>query len=82
MSSEKITEGRVEYTVVTYPEGTTRWIYKGYWHREKGPAVYNDDEQQWWLNGKLVYCNSEDFTANFDLTDEMKMQIIKYKLTR
>ena len=82
-TTRKVIECGLEYTVVTYDNGNTGWYLGNEFHREEGPAIeYHDGGRVWWLNNRLVYAEYEDNTANFDISDKMRMSIIKYKLSR
>jgi len=81
---KKVIEDGVEYNVRVYSEGDTFWYNSTHQaHRENGPAItYGSGHQYWYLNDKLVYGEFEDNTCDFEITDKMKLSIIKYKLSR
>ena len=77
-----IIESGIEYNIQVAEDGATWWFYKDNIHRENGPAVVEGDgNKSWFLNGALVYNDSNDNTYKFDLTEKMKLSIIKYKLS-
>jgi hypothetical protein len=64
--------------------GDKRWIVNGKLHRVDGPAVeLPNGYKQWALEGKTVYSKLENNLYLYnDLSEEFKMSIIKYELTK
>jgi hypothetical protein len=73
---------REDGPAVEYSNGSKEWYLNNKLHREDGPAIdHSDGTQKWWyLNGEIVYSDSENNTDQFELSQEMKKSIIKYKL--
>jgi hypothetical protein len=72
---------REDGPAVEYPTGYKEWIFNGMLHCEDGPAVeWSDGSKEWWLNSKLVYNDYTNNLGEFELSEEMKKSIIKYKL--
>jgi len=79
----EVVENGITYIVHTVEKGTFIWKYKGKRHRENGPAVeWSNGKRRWYLHGKLVYMDEYDKTSDFEMTEEMALSIIKYKLMR
>jgi hypothetical protein len=72
---------REDGPAVEHSDGSKYWWVNGKLHREDGPAVeYTDGSKYWYLNDQLVYSDSENNTDQFEISKEMKLSIIKYKL--
>ena len=87
MGIKKVKESGIEYQVskddYKYGSGNTYWYYRDKLHRIDDYAVeYPNGTKAWYLNGELIYSDGYDFTGNFDISDKMKLSIIKYKLIR
>jgi hypothetical protein len=60
------------------------WYKNGKFHREDGPAcVYSNGEKEWCINGEDVFNSQENNLHLYDdLSEEFKMSIIKYELSK
>jgi len=86
MERKIVVENGIEYTVETDEKDNNWWsiITKNgnyILHRENGPAIEgNDNDASWYLHGDFVYDRFKDNTGDVEMTEEMKMSIIKHKL--
>jgi len=80
----KVIENGVEYMVYEYTNGQRSfWSMDRKRHRVDEPAIeWVNGRKEWYLNNELIYCDKFDNTAEFDLTDKMKLSIFKYKLSK
>lgn len=61
MKTYKIFEDGIEYDIKEYFNGNKYWRYKGYIHRENGPAIeWSNKYKAWYKHGK---CHREDGPA-------------------
>ena len=73
---------REDGPAIIFADGRETWYLEGYYHREDGPAVeYSNGDKSWYLHGELVFNERTNNTDKFDISKEMKLSIIKYKLT-
>ena len=80
-NNKKVIEDGIEYDVNEWSSGDTYWRLSGEYHRVDNPAIeWANGMRSWWLNGECIYGEGIDNTAEFDLTEEMAKQIIKYRL--
>jgi hypothetical protein len=69
-------------------DGSKSWYTNNSFHRVDGPArEWTDGTKMWYLNGQLVYFKSYNITINNinefnNLSEEFKLSIIKYELTK
>ena len=45
-------------------------------------SLFGSGKKAWYLNGKLVYNDKHDNTDNFNLGDKIKLDIVKYRLSK
>lgn len=74
---------REDGPALQFIDGEKRWCIEGKLHRLDGPAIVcSDGTKEWYLDGNLVYSSYEDNTSYFELSNDMRKQIIKYKLLK
>ena len=77
---KKYQEGK--YTIREYFNGTKEWRLNGKIHREGLHArEWDNGDKDWYIHGKLVFDKYENNISDFNISKEMKLSIIKYKLT-
>jgi hypothetical protein len=67
-----------------YANGYKSWYLNDQLHREDGPArEWSDGEMEWYINNNTVYSKLENNLYLYnDLSEEFKISIIKYELTK